>query len=217
MERDDHDTLEQTSTPRPDPTERTKQELLREITHLRELLEAKLDGHTKFADGRHAETTALIHQKIEALDRQFELHLGEARHQLQDQIDAQERATAAELVAATKATEVALASATKAIDKAEEATEKRFDGVNAFRQQLTDQSRTFLRVDMFDQHVREAREAQQLMQSRIDTNSNQLLTISSSETGGKDRDAQQRANIATVLGVVAMLLAVATFVMALTA
>lgn len=39
---------------------------------------------------------------------------------------------------------LALAAADKAVTKAETATEKRFEGVNEFRQQLADQTSTFL-------------------------------------------------------------------------
>lgn len=45
---------------------------------------------------------------------------------------------------AEKAVAAALAAAEKASDKADKATEKRFDGVNEFRQTLSDQAATLL-------------------------------------------------------------------------
>ena len=203
MERDDQSAQGQTSTPRPDPTERTKQELLREITHLRELLEAKLAGHVAGAETRHDATRGLLLQQIEAVDKLFGLHLEEARTQLNARISDQQAATAA-----------ALESTTLAVDKAEKATEKRFEAVNEFREQLSDQSLTFLRREMFDQHVRESQETKQTLQAQIEANTRQLLTLTASETGGRDREAQARANLASVLAVLATLVAVATLIVA---
>lgn len=47
--------------------------------------------------------------------------------------------------AADKAVNAALEAAEKAVEKAEVAANKRFDAVNEFRQQLTDQAATFMR------------------------------------------------------------------------
>ena len=46
--------------------------------------------------------------------------------------------------AAEKAVQAALSAADRAVSKAELASEKRFEGVNEFRQTLSDQSRNFL-------------------------------------------------------------------------
>jgi homoserine kinase len=46
--------------------------------------------------------------------------------------------------AQTKAIDAALSSAEKAVTKAETATERRFEGVNEFRQTLSDQAATFI-------------------------------------------------------------------------
>jgi hypothetical protein len=48
---------------------------------------------------------------------------------------------------------LALDAAEKAIDKAEAATEKRFDAVNEFRAQLTDQTASFARRDYVEQEM----------------------------------------------------------------
>jgi hypothetical protein len=57
---------------------------------------------------------------------------------------ARKTAVDAALVAQEKATSVAMAAADRANSKAELANEKRFEGVNEFRGQLSDQAATFL-------------------------------------------------------------------------
>jgi hypothetical protein len=57
---------------------------------------------------------------------------------------AQRTAMETALTAAEKAVGTALASAEKAVGKAEIAAEKRFDAVNEFRAQLSDQAATFM-------------------------------------------------------------------------
>jgi hypothetical protein len=57
---------------------------------------------------------------------------------------AQQTAMRTALEAAEKAVQTALVSAEKAVAKAEVAAEKRFESVNEFRAQLTDQATTFL-------------------------------------------------------------------------
>lgn len=48
---------------------------------------------------------------------------------------------------------LALAASDKAVTKAEAATDKRFDGVNEFRSQLSDQASRFVTRDTFDARV----------------------------------------------------------------
>lgn len=57
---------------------------------------------------------------------------------------AQQTAMAAALQAAEKAVLTAMVAAEKAVAKAEAAAEKRFESVNEFRGQLTDQAQTFM-------------------------------------------------------------------------
>lgn len=61
-----------------------------------------------------------------------------------DQIAAQKEAITAALNASQSALKAALESSEKAITKAEEANEKRFQSVNEFRAQLSDQQKTFV-------------------------------------------------------------------------
>ena len=62
---------------------------------------------------------------------------------LQAQVDALDRFLTAQLESQDKQVQLALASAEKAITKAETATEKRFEGVNEFRQTLADANANF--------------------------------------------------------------------------
>lgn len=55
-----------------------------------------------------------------------------------------EKAVSSALTSQQREVSAALASAERAVTKAEVATEKRFDGVNEFRAQLADQSRTYI-------------------------------------------------------------------------
>lgn len=58
--------------------------------------------------------------------------------------DAQERALNAALASSERASQAALAAADKASIKAETASEKRFEGINEFRNTLRDQQNTYI-------------------------------------------------------------------------
>lgn len=77
-----------------------------------------------------AELSVSLKEYVETLLREMELRNSQ-------RFDAQEKAVSA-----------ALAAAEKAVTKAETASEKRFDGVNEFRQSLSDQQATFARQDV---------------------------------------------------------------------
>ena len=66
---------------------------------------------------------------------------------------AQQTAMRTALEAAEKAVQTALVSAEKAVGKAEVAAEKRFESVNEFRGQLTDQAATFLSRNEADTRI----------------------------------------------------------------
>lgn len=70
---------------------------------------------------------------IEANDRRY-----------QERFESSQLALAAALSAQEKSVQAALAAADRAVSKAENASEKRFDGVNEFRQTLSDQQRTLM-------------------------------------------------------------------------
>lgn len=62
-----------------------------------------------------------------------------------DQIIALDRRLTEQTTAQERANGIALAAAEKAVLKAEAASEKRFEGLNEFRQMLSDQAGTFIR------------------------------------------------------------------------
>lgn len=68
----------------------------------------------------------------------------------QQRFDAQTTATQAALAAVKEATQAALTAAKEAVVKAENASEKRFEGVNEFRQTLSDQASTFISRSEFN-------------------------------------------------------------------
>ncbi len=91
-------------------------------------LEHQLDEVVKVIHERVASKT-----ELEALDRL-----------LQERYATQTKALDAAFVAAEKAVATALESQNVAVAKAEEAAERRFESVNEFRAQLSDQASTFL-------------------------------------------------------------------------
>lgn len=74
-----------------------------------------------------------VDQRANTLDREFHEHLEQVRHE-----------NALAQVNSDKAVQAALASAEKAVNKAEAAAEKRFEMMNEFRGQLSDQATTFV-------------------------------------------------------------------------
>ncbi len=98
-----------------------------------------------------ANHTARLDSAIEALTQRIEdqrLMLDERYATSVKALDAafkaQQLAMETAFTAADKAVQAALSSAEKAVTKAESAAEKRFESVNEFRAQLTDQAATFL-------------------------------------------------------------------------
>lgn len=66
---------------------------------------------------------------------------------------AQQQAMTTALAAAERAVATALQSAERAVSKSESAQEKRLEGVNEFRAQLSDQAATFVRRDDVDVRI----------------------------------------------------------------
>lgn len=62
----------------------------------------------------------------------------------EQRFDAQQKAVEVGLASQKTSVDAALAAADRAVFKAENASEKRFEGVNEFRNQLGDQQRTFI-------------------------------------------------------------------------
>ena len=105
-----------------------------------------MSGET--ARDESAWTIPSLHQHLNARIDNLEKRLAERFQQQGDAVDqafaAHEKLTNVQITAAKTAVDAALASAEKAVGKAESANEKRFESVNEFRAQLTDQAALFL-------------------------------------------------------------------------
>jgi len=110
---------------RDDPTFLTTMRIEREIQHLRELMESRFAN----TDANVVELEASLARRIASLDALTDSKFVTHRTLLDSQADK---------------VALALAAADKAVNKAEAATEKRFDAVNEFREQLNDQTKTFV-------------------------------------------------------------------------
>jgi hypothetical protein len=116
----------------------------RELTSLRELLEARI----ALSDTRREDLRALLDERHAAQLRAFE----------------------AARVTALDSVQAALEATREAVGKAEAATEKRFDGVNEFRQTLADQNATFLTRTQYDT-------AHESLSGRVDLNNDRIAAI----------------------------------------
>jgi len=201
------------SRPVPDPTALTTENLLREISHLRELTEAQLTEMDRRHEVRHIQQTDAVRNALLAVDKETSAEL----RRLAERVDAVERLSEAKFVTLRtlgdlQAEKVALAleSADKAVSKAEAANERRFDSVNDFRGQLADQVSRFVpRTELAAQL--------EALAARIDA---ALSSISTAITDAKKRldNAEGRSGgfassgavAVAVVGFVATLLSIAT-------
>ena len=88
------------------------------------------------------------------------------RHE--QRFEAQEKAVQVQLVAQEKAVAAALAAQKEAVNKSEASYDKRFDAVNEFRAQLSDQGRTFLPRNEADARFAAMAEKIDALQKSID-------------------------------------------------
>jgi hypothetical protein len=90
-----------------------------------------------------------------------------------------DRRFVAALLAQDKAVQIAMVASEKAVDKAETAAARRFESVNEFRGQLTDQAATFLgRVEYNSAH--------QALVEKIGDMSARIDRMEGAKTGGRD-------------------------------
>ena len=100
--------------------------------------------------GRHGWTIDTLRQYVEALAREKDLR-DEQRFEAQ-----------------TSAINAALLAARDAVNKAETATERRFEGVNEFRQALSDQTGTFITRVEFEAQRKAAEDRMRELAARVD-------------------------------------------------
>lgn len=120
-----------------------KELLITKIDHMQEMLQERFESQTKAVDTalesqQNAMKTAFaaaekaVDRRQDTLDREFHEHLDQVRHE-----------NALAFVNNDKAIKSALDAQKEAVTKAEIANEKRFDSVNEFRGQLSDQAANF--------------------------------------------------------------------------
>lgn len=136
-----------------------------------------------------------LHDQIVAVD---------ARHTQNS--EAQEKAVQAALQAAKEAVNAALLAAQSAVTKAEGAAEKRFDAVNEFRGQLTDQAQTFMPRSEADVRLIAMKEQIDRIGGAVRENAGRLV--------GNSKTAERASYY--LFGVLAFLVAVGGLVLAIT-
>lgn len=113
--------------------ETVRTHLQRQIDDLRSMLQERFEMQTKIADERFSIQTKSLEERYDtqtkAVDAAFV---------------SQQTATRTALVAAEQAVTTAMLAAEKAVTKAETAAERRFESLNEFRGQLSDQAATFV-------------------------------------------------------------------------
>lgn len=178
----------------------------------------------------HAENEALeaqVNRRLEAMQLQMDQRLGSQREsysELKAMLDeryatqtkaldaafiAQQTAMRTAFDAADRAVAAALESAEKAVAKAEVASDKRFESVNEFRQQLADQTANFptrneinVRMDAMQSGV--DRNAAQLNSLELRLTS-RLDTASGRASGSTEHKSEQRLDTAQILQLLALL------------
>lgn len=124
-----------------DPTELTTEQIMREIAHLRDLMESRMDRTDRELDGFRRTSKEAVDAALAASDKAIiELDASttrrvEAVSEMTDAkfvthrtlLDSQSEKVALALAAANKAVDAAFASSKEAITKAETFNEKRFD------------------------------------------------------------------------------------------
>ena len=95
----------------------------------------------------------------------------------------------------------AFAAAGAAIDKQEVANERRFDAVNAFREQLGEQATRFVSREVLDAQMEDLR-------ARIESNSNAILSSRGESQGGAHQRQLTGAQISLLITVVGVIVAV---------
>lgn len=130
--------------PESDPTSLTTQALIREVTHLRELVGAQMasldqkvdtyvaDHHVKHAALRKAANARYddFSNRLVELDRRYQQRYEAQAAAISAAFEAQQAATRTALAAAEKAVTTALESADKAVAKSEGLNERRFQLMN---------------------------------------------------------------------------------------
>jgi hypothetical protein len=125
--------------------------------------------------------------------------VGDLRSLLDERYQTQTKALDAAFDAAEKAVQTALLAAEKAVGKAETAADKRFDAVNEFRQQLNDQTQTFItRLEAEAATTRNTERIQELT-ARVNEMSTRTSTKEEARIDGRVQRDENRLNLNALL------------------
>jgi hypothetical protein len=224
----------------PEPGYVTSAELYREIAQLRDQFTARielqdkerkllldaLNGARDAVDARSAAAARALHDQIAALQELQEAKISAAiqrgrdlKELLDERHHAQQVAMQAALVSAKEAVYAAMEAAKEAVAKAETASNKRFDGQNEFRQQLTDQAASFatrtetgIRFDAASADVDRLNQRLSDLELRL---TSRLDLGAGAKTGAAETRTEHRLDTGTVISAVVMVLLVISLVITL--
>ena len=155
-------------------------------------------------------------RRLKAMDTSFRQALDGLRLMLNERYATQTKALDAAFKAAEQAVQTALASQEKAVSKAEAAADKRFESVNEFRQQLSDQTATFpsraevsTRMDSMARDISRNTESQREMELRL---TSRLDLITGGAAGAQSSRTEQRLNTGAVVAVVGAVAGIAAII-----
>lgn len=136
-------------------------------------LQAQLDGGLKAQRDATALALEAVNKATQISQQTAERAMAKAEAAaekvlLTNMIDALRDNFQGQIISTKEQLAAAMAAQEKAVQKAENATEKRFDSVNEFRQQLNDQALRFMPRTESDAYARSASEKIDLIQSRMD-------------------------------------------------
>lgn len=159
-------------------------------------------------------TTEALRREVQHLKELTLQRIEGVDQRLSEKLDADIRALYAEITNREHSVELALRSAQTAVDKAETATDKRFDSVNEFRAQLTEQAGQFVPREVFETAITN-------LSARVDRNTDSINLSGGMGAGSAAEREQTNKNnlrIVQIIGVgvsfVALLVVIANILTA---
>ena len=167
-------------------------------------------------DEQRRQLYAEVDRRLSTADATVRQSMDDLRVMLNERYATQTKALDAAFKAAEQAVTTALASQEKAVSKAEAAADKRFEAVNEFRQQLSDQTASFptraevgSRMDALAKDIARNTESQREMELRL---TSRLDTITGGTAGAAATRSEQRLNIGATVAVVGAILTAAAII-----
>lgn len=136
-------------------------------------------------------TVDTVNARLDSVERELLRLMGEKDQRDEQRFRAQQEAFRSEL-----------ASLARAVDKAEQAYEKRFEGVNEFRQQLGDQARDFMPRREAEQLILALRDSLGAEHERVNLLDRRQGEITAARGGGDKVWAYVLAAVGLIVGVI---------------